>query len=1179
MATTNAAHALHLPPLSLQNETTLTWLEQFEFITQLHYSKANLKTVFLAHCGHECYALLSRLVSPHKLSDDKFIFSFKDNLDATKQNLREILLAYFRPKHILHHERYKFFRVSQSPTTSISQFISDLRGTAAFCQFGVLLDDLLLTQFINGLHSFELRQRLLLTETLTLDGAVQTAQLFEATNNSFCNEITSNVHAIQSRGSFKPNSIPSSDYTCYCCNKRGHLRKDCRYKSHKCSKCNKVGHIASACRRKSSINHVDMCSSDESNKLSDSYIDCYSLIEKGDMIYRTLMVDGSPVLFLIDTGSPITILPRNYVSNDKIISSTISNIKCYNGSVLTPMGKATVMLTYRDQNISIDVIIVSENHFPLLGCNALHKLNIISISPIICHESKQVMAEIIPRPDIGDSFPKYKPRSLPFSIRAKVEEDIKEKVKQKILVPIDKPIMACPIVPVVKPDGSVRVCGDYSVTANRFIDSEQYALPTLEELSTAMVNCIYFSKLDLTHAYLQLPLSPESQKFTTISTTLGFFNFTRLPFGISSSPRIFQQFIDRIIQLPTVKAYQDDILIGGYSLEDHDKKLAKVLNILESYNLSINQSKSEIRCQSVHFLGFIFDGKGLRPDPHRLIKLSTIQSPSNRKELKSIIGTLQFYSRFSSSFSTTASPLFRLLSSRIFFKWTPTEESALRALIKDVSLSSYLVHYDPNRPVYLTTDASLYGLGAVLSHDPFRQEIIYCASRVLSSAERKYSNIEKEALGVIFGVRRFHQYLAGRHFVIQTDHSPLKYIFDTQKPIPDRISSRLQRWCLVLKSYNFSIFNIKGEEMFLPDLLSRIPHDVNSSEDELVVSYALQESEIPMFKEIQRHTQTSELARIIRFVQKGWPVHTPKRLLPYTRDKYEYTVHNSCLYRGFRIVIPPSLRTQILNLFHDFHPGIAKMRQIMRQFVWWPGMDMSIQKFVTSCVNCASNQSSRTNWQLSSWPEATCFLQRVFLDICFYDKHQYLVLVDSFSNFVDVHNLSSLSSHQIILALKKTFRYFGFPEILVCDNGSQFVSSEFKTFLNSNGIHLDLTPPYHSQSNGKVERTIRTLKLFLNKNKEYSIDNYCMVNNFFPNCNGTIPCVEYLKISPRLLMKDVLLSDKRGITKTQIPDQPLHSTVIPLGDGRTAHSGGIIDRGDKRTTKANPRYFGADFIN
>ena len=135
-----------------------------------------------------------------------------------------------------------------------------------------------------------------------------------------------------------------------------------------------------------------------------------------------------------------------------------------------------------------------------------------------------------------------------------------------------------------------------------------------------------------------------------------------------------------------------------------------------------------------------------------------------------------------------------------------------------------------------------------------------------NAAEKKYANIEKEALGVTFGVKCFQQYLAGRHFIIQSDHAPLRYIFDTNKVINDRISSRLQRWSLILKAYDFSIVNIKGETMCLPDLLSRVPQSTSSPEDELEISYVMQESEIPLFHEIQDKSQSSEISKIIRYV-------------------------------------------------------------------------------------------------------------------------------------------------------------------------------------------------------------------------------------------------------------------------------------------------------------------------
>jgi transposase InsO family protein len=737
--------------------------------------------------------------------------------------------------------------------------------------------------------------------------------------------------------------------------------------------------------------------------------------------------------------------------------------------------------------------------------------------------------------------------------------------------------MACPIVPVVKPDGSVRVCGDYSVTANKFIDAEQYSLPTLEDITTSMVNCKLFSKLDLKNAYLQLPLTNESQKFTTISTTLGFYNFTRLPFGISAAPRIFQQYIDSIIQVPNVRAYQDDILIGGVSEEDHDQKLQSVLNILRSHNLIVNDDKSEIRKNQVHFLGYLLSAKGLSPDPQRIIQLNNIPSPTSAKQLKSVLGTLQFYSRFTPNYSAMAAPLFCQLSPKTTFCWSSVLEIALRRLIKEIRITSFLVHYDLNKPVFLTTDASSTGLGAVLSHDSKRIEIIHCASRTLTPSEKNYS--KREALAVIFGIKRFHQYLAGRSFILQSDHAPLRFIFDNTKPISERISSRLQRWCLILKSYDFTIVNIRGDEMFLPDCLSRLSQNSVAEEDDITVAFTLNEQEIPLFKDIQLHSKTAEISKIIRFVQNKWPLHVPRHLLVYARDRMEYSVHNGCLYRGFRIVVPPLMRSKVLEMFHQHHPGMARMRQLMRQFVWWPGVDADIQKHVSSCTTCLSTQPSRTNCHLSSWPESHHFFQRLFIDICFFANKQFLVIIDHFSNFVDVHQLPSLTSQQVILALCTTFKYYGLPEEIVCDHGRQFISTSFHNFLRSRNIELCLTPPYHSPSNGKVERAIRSLKLFLHKNISQVPDfsQFCIVTNFYPNSNGLTPCREYLSIKPRILVKRVLISDKRGMTEALSPDPQLGSSVIPLANNRVAHAGGIVQL-PVRSRTLNPRYYNDDFV-
>jgi len=286
------------------------------------------------------------------------------------------------------------------------------------------------------------------------------------------------------------------------------------------------------------------------------------------------------------------------------------------------------------------------------------------------------------------------------------------------------------------------------------------------------------------------------------------------------------------------------------------------------------------------------------------------------------------------------------------------------------------------------------------------------------------------------------------------------------------------------------------------------------------------------------------------------------------------------------VVVPPSLRQAVLRFFHEFHPGIIRMRQLMRQFVWWPGMDGDIQKLISQCDPCAKSQQSRVNYSLSAWPESSKFFQRLFIDLFFFDDKSFLILIDQFSNFVDIHPLKQLSSNQIISALQKTFCYFGLPDIIAYDNGKQFVSKEFKSYLSSCNIDLMLTPTL-TPSNGKAERAIRTAKLFLSKNLaemvsvEFCLHQFCIVNNFFPSSNGTIPSTEYMKHSPKVLMRKALLSNKQGITEVAIPQTQIGTTIVSISGGRLAHNGGVFheEARSRRVRQPNSRYFNKNFVN
>ena len=182
-----------------------------------------------------------------------------------------------------------------------------------------------------------------------------------------------------------------------------------------------------------------------------------------------------------------------------------------------------------------------------------------------------------------ESVPKYwKPRPVPYSIRNKVDQELDRLVQEEIIEPVQFLDWAAPIVPIVKPDGTICICGDYKVTLNKVSKLDKYPIPKCEDLLATIGAGQKFTKLDLRHAYLQVELEEDSKPFTTISTHRGIFQYNRLPFGVSSSPGIFQRAMEHIIEgIPNVKARLDDILLTGPNDEIHMSTLKTVLERLE----------------------------------------------------------------------------------------------------------------------------------------------------------------------------------------------------------------------------------------------------------------------------------------------------------------------------------------------------------------------------------------------------------------------------------------------------------------------------------------------------------------------------------------------------------------------------------------------------------------------
>ena len=479
-----------------------------------------------------------------------------------------------------------------------------------------------------------------------------------------------------------------------------------------------------------------------------------------------------------------------------------------------------------------------------------------------------------------NSTPKFfKPCTLPLALREKVSNELDRLVASGIIIPVKLSAWAAPVVPVIKKDSSVRLCGDYKLTVNSAAQNEVYLLPRIEELFAAVSGGKIFSKLDLSHAYLQLQLDEPSQEYVTINTHRGLYRYTRLPFGVASAPAIFQCTMETLLRgLHMVVVYIDDILVAGRSEEEHFANLAQVLKRLDAAGVRLKKEKCSFCLSSVEYLGHSISAEGLRPSPNKVKAIKEAPKPSRVSELKSFLGLINYYAKFLPNLATVLAPLYKLLSSTQPWQWRKEQQEAFDRVKELLTAPNLLAHYDDKKPLVLACDASPYGVGAVLSHvddDKLERPIAY-ASRSLHSAEQKYSQLDKEALAILFGVSKFHQYVYSRHFVIYSDHKPLMYLFDESKFIPPLASARVQRWALTLSAYNYSIKYRKGDDMSNADALSRLPlPECPPSVPKPPETIALLEhlAKVPLTStQIRSMTDRDPtLAKVKQLTQNGWP--------------------------------------------------------------------------------------------------------------------------------------------------------------------------------------------------------------------------------------------------------------------------------------------------------------------
>jgi len=1066
------------------------------------------RAILLSACGQHTYQVVRNLVAPKKPAECEFT------------EITEHLTRYFSPKSSIIVQRFKFNSRCRQQGESIAKFVAELRHIAQYCGYAGTLEDMLRDRLVCGVNDSRIQRRLLSEPELTFKKAYEHAQAMELADKD-----TKDLAAASGMGQHPVHSVQkgAQQKTCYRC-KGQHNPNSCHFKDSVCHNCGKKGHIQKACRTLKTTPPNPVSPQTKSNRTSKpqhslntgtsspATESAYTLFNIHNQdhppIHVNLHINNREVTMELDTGAAVSVISeqtyKTVLLQQPPLQVSELLLRTYTGERLTVLGKVNVRVRYGEQIVDLPVIVVSGSGPNLMGRDWLQHIKLkwaqlcaVSMPTPLQEmldrhqavfrdelgELKGTQASIVVDSSVQPRF--YKPRTLPFALKAKVESELDRLQNEGVITPVQFSSWAAPVVPIVKSDGNIRLCGDYKLTVNQAARVDKYPLPKAEDLFASLAGGTKFSKLDLAHAYQQVRLDESTKPLTTINTHRGLFVYNRLPFGVSTAPAIFQRIVDSLLQgIPNVVAYLDDILITGSSDEQHLQNLESVLTKLDKAGLRLKMSKCSFMSESVEYLGHCIDAQGLHPTQAKVDAVKNAPVPTDVIKLKFFLGLINYYRKFLPDLSSVLAPLNKLLQKGHRWNWTSTQQTAFEQSKNLLQSSSLLAHYDPTKQLILACDASPYGIGAVLSqlHDGQERPVAF-ASRSLSTAEKNYSQLEREGLAVVFGVKRFHQYLYGRHFLIYSDHQPLRRLFSETKAVPPMASGRIQRWALTLSSYEYELKYKPGKDQGNCDALSRLPlpdcpETVLIPGDILLLTEQLSTSPVTA-KEIKVMTEKDPiLSRVLYFVLHGWP-HTrvEEELKPYYVRRTELSHFDGCLLWGSRVIVPPQAQETVLKILHEAHPGSTRMKQLARGYVWWPHLNTQLENTVSCCEKCQVVQSTPAKAPLHPWQWPERPWSRIHIDYAgpFLNK-MFLVIIDAHSKWMEVLPVSNATTAVTVEKLLSVFSIHGLPHTIVSDNGSVFTSSEFAEFVKQNGVEHILTSPYHPASNGLAERSVQTFK-------------------------------------------------------------------------------------------------------
>ncbi|GFX46466.1 retrovirus-related Pol polyprotein from transposon 297 [Trichonephila clavipes] len=624
-----------------------------------------------------------------------------------------------------------------------------------------------------------------------------------------------------------------------------------------------------------------------------------------------------------------------------------------------------------------------------------------------------------------------------------IHEEVQKMLDEGIVQPSESP-WSSPVVLVRKKDGSWRFCVDYR-KLNSVTKKDVYPLPRIDDTLDCLKGAKFFSSMDLRSGYWQIEIDEADREKTAFITPEGLYEFKVMPFGLCNAPATFERMMDNLLRhfkWTMCLCYLDDIIVFSETFEDHLIRLRFVLKCLQEAVIKLNSKKCLFAAQEVKILGHLVSSNGVRPDPDKIKAVRNFPTPKNIHDIRSFLGLCSYFRRFIKGFCYLAEPLQSLLKSGVEFHWGPEEVEAFHSLKKALTSDPVLGMYDERASTEIHTDASGYGIGAVLVQIQNNVEkVIAYASRTLTKAEKNYSTTERECLAIVWATNKFRPYIFGKHFTVVTDHHSLCWLMNLKDP-----SGRLARWALRLQEHDFDVKYKTGKKHSDADALSRNPVE--------------EETETP--DKFLAVTTSMNLA----LEQKKDQDLAKLKLLSNSSKNEEFRFIDGILYRKnfdpdgklWLPVIPKHLRADILRHFHDAPPQDTLVsRKLMTGF--------------------ARDFTGRECTEMSSAP-----FHRIGIDLLgrfpksAHGNKWIIVCTDYSTRYAITKALPTAEVDEIAkFLLEEIVLRHGAPRVIITDRGAVFRSRLVSSLVDLCNIDHRFTTAYHPQTNGLTERFNKTL--------------------------------------------------------------------------------------------------------